>query len=89
MNKNVILASVFTTLFLISCGKKEEKPADTIIIEQPSETETPPPAPAEPVEEDGTSLEIGKDGVKINTKNGDNKTTIDVSDKDAKVEIKD
>ncbi|HBI00857.1 MAG TPA: hypothetical protein PLL09_10205 [Flavobacterium sp.] len=87
MNKNVILASVFTTLFLISCGKKEEQPADTIIIEQPSET--PAPAPAEPVEQDGTSLEIGKDGVKINTKDGDNKTTIDVSDKDAKLEIKD
>lgn len=87
MNKNVILASVFTTLFLISCGKKEEQPADTIIIEQPAET--PPPAPAEPVEEDGTSLEVGKDGVKINTKDGDNKTTIEVSDKDAKVEIKD
>lgn len=85
MNKNVILAAVFTTLFLISCGKKEEQPADTIIIEQPAET----PAPAEPVEEDGTSLEIGKDGVKINTKDGDNKTTIEVSNKDAKVEIKD
>lgn len=86
MNKNVILASVFTTLFLISCGKKEEQPADTIIIEQPAET----PAPAEePVEQDGTSLEIGKDGVKINTKDGDKKTTINVSDKDAKVEIKD
>jgi len=87
MNKNVILATVCTTLFLISCGKKEEQPADTIIIEQPAET--PTPAPEEPVEQDGTSLEIGKDGVKINTKDGDKKTTIDVSDKDAKVEIKD
>lgn len=89
MKKNVILAAVFTTLFLISCGKKEEQPADTIIIEQPAPAEAPVDTSAEPVEQDGTSLEVGKDGVKINTKNGDNKTTIDVSDKDAKVEIKD
>ena len=87
MNKNVILATVFTALFLMSCGKKEETTSETVIIEKEVPAETP--APAEPVEQDGTSLEIGKDGVKINTKNGDNKTTIDVSDKDAKVQIKD
>lgn len=87
MKKNVILSALFATLFLIACGKKEEQTTETVIIEKEVPAETP--APAEPVEQDGTSLEIGKDGVKINTKDGDSKTTIDVSDKDAKVEIKD
>lgn len=74
MKKSVFLLSLMAGIVSISCGQKEEKPADTIIIEQPAQESEPKVEE----EKDGTSLEVTKDGVKFETKNGDKSTSIKV-----------
>lgn len=75
MKKSVFLLSLMAGIVSISCGQKEEKPADTIIIEQPAQESEPK---VEEEEKDGTSLEVTKDGVKFETKDGDKSTSIKV-----------
>ncbi|GGD26937.1 hypothetical protein [Flavobacterium orientale] len=74
MKKSVFLLSLMAGIVSISCGQKEEKPADTIIIEQPAQES----APKVEEEKDGTSLEVTKDGVKFETKDGDKSTSVKV-----------
>jgi len=74
MKNKLMLLSLVAALVTISCGLKEEKPADVIVIEQP--------APEQPASS-GTSIEVGKDGVKIES----NKTNVEVKDDGAKVKI--
>lgn len=77
MKNKLMLLSLFAALVSISCGPKEEKPADVIVIEQPAEQQ------AAPETNSGTSIEVGKDGVKIES----NKTNVEVKDDGAKVKI--
>jgi hypothetical protein len=74
MKKSVFLLSLMAGIVSISCGQKEEKPADTIIIEQPAQESEPKVEE----EKDGTSLEVTKDGVKFETKDGDKSTSVKV-----------
>ncbi|CAM4145341.1 hypothetical protein FLAN108750_12575 [Flavobacterium antarcticum] len=90
MKKIGLTLSMFAIMALVSCKKEE-----TVVTPAP-ETETevvvlpppPPPAPVEEVEKDGTSISVGKDGVEVSTKDGDNKTVIDVKDGKGSIEIK-
>lgn len=74
MKKSVFLLSLMAGIVSISCGPKEEKPADTIIIEQPAQESEPKVEE----EKEGTSLEVTKDGVKFETKDGDKSTSVKV-----------
>ena len=79
--KNVLMMlSVIATTMVFSCGLKEEKPTEVIVIEKEVEKE---PAPAQ--EKEGTSIEVDKNVVKIST----DKTSVDLKHGKAKVEVKD
>jgi hypothetical protein len=83
MKKGLMMLTVLATTFAFSCGPKEEKPTEVIVIEKPAEE--PAPAAVPPAEKEGTSIEVDKNGVKVST----NKTSVDLKDGKAKVEVKD
>lgn len=76
MKKVTLILAGFTLLAFASCKEQKEEP-DTVVIEKEV------PAAAEE-EADGTSLSIGSDGVEFSTKDGDNKTEIDINTDDKK-----
>lgn len=78
MKKVTLILAGFTLLAFASCKEQKEEP-DTVVIEK----EVPAPAATEE-EADGTSLSIGSDGVEFSTKDGDNKTEIDINTDDKK-----
>lgn len=77
-----MMLTVLATTFAFSCGPKEEKPTEVIVIEQPAEKPAPVP---EPEEKEGTTIEVDKNGVKVSS----DKTSVDLNDGKAKVEVKD
>lgn len=80
MKNRLMMLSLIATTMVFSCGPKEEKPTEVIVIEQPAEKE---PAPVE--EKEGTTIEVDKNGVKVSS----DKTSVDLKDGKAKVEVKD
>ena len=68
----LILASVAMMLFA-SCKEESEKTTEKTVVIEKNETEAAPAG-----ETDGTSLSIDKDGVDFSTKDGTNKTEIEV-----------
>ena len=90
MKKIGLTLSMFAIMALVSCKKEEavvtpapETKTEVVVLPPP-----PPPAPEKEVESDGTSISVGKDGVEVNTKDGNNKTVIDVKDGKGSIEIK-
>jgi hypothetical protein len=79
MKNGLMMLSLIAATMVISCGPKEEKPTEVIVIEQPAEK----PAPVE--EKEGTTIEVDKNGVKVSS----DKTSVDLKDGKAKVEVKD
>lgn len=67
----LILASISIMAFA-SCNDKKEAVEETVIIETEVVT------PVEEEESDGTSLNVSKDGVEFSTKDGDNKTAVEI-----------
>ena len=93
--KKIVLTAAMALMVLVSCVKKEEKETEVVAPESTTDTvvvETPA-APVQEVapaaeETDGTSVSVGSGGVSVDSKNGTNKTTIDVKEGGAAVEIK-
>lgn len=80
----LILASVAMMIFA-SCKEESEKTTEkTVVVEK--EVEATPAAVEE--EQDGTSVNVGKDGVEFSTKDGDKKTEIEVKEGSGNVTIK-
>lgn len=77
-----MLLGLLTVLTIVSCRDKKETPPP------------PPPPQAESVveesneEADGTSVNVGTDGVDIQTKDGKKETNVTVEGGEANVEIK-
>lgn len=90
MKKIVLALSMLSVVAFVSCKKEvmppPPPPAPEVIVAPPPPP--PPPAPVKEVEKDGTSISVGSDGVEVSTKNGNNKTVIDVKDGKGKIEIK-
>ena len=89
MKKITLFLGILSIITIVSCKKKEEMPVPP--PPAPTESSVPTPEAPKPVVEDnkdGTSIKVGKDGVDISTKDGANKTSVNVSNGDAKVEIK-
>ena len=90
MKKIVLALNMLALVALVSC--KDETPPPPAPTPEPQVIVTPPPPPPAPEvteeETDGTSGSVGKDGVEVTTKDGDNKTVIDVKDGKGKIEIK-
>ena len=70
MKKVIFIFASMALLIGTSC--REESKSEKVIIEKQVET----PKDEEP---DGTSLSIDKNGVEFSTKDGDNKTEIDIN----------
>lgn len=86
MKKITLLLGVMSLLIFSSCKKTEPETetthTDTIIVETPAE------APPTPAEADGTSVKVGSDGVSYDSKDGKTKTTVEVKNGEAAIEIK-
>ncbi|RZJ68212.1 MAG: hypothetical protein EOO50_01985 [Flavobacterium sp.] len=66
----------------------EKKTTTTETTTEASTVETPPPAVETPAQDTtGTSVEVGSDGVKVDTKNPAGGTKVEVKDEKAKVEV--
>lgn len=90
MKKSVIALGAVALLAFASC-KEDKKIPDPAPETPPVENPAPTPSPktdTEKHDEDGTSVSVGKDGVQVNTKDGESKTDVNVSKNDASVEIK-
>lgn len=91
MKKIVLACSMLALVVLASCKKEVPPPPpppepQVVVLPPPP---PPPPAPVKAEEDkDGTSVSVGKDGVEINSKNGDKKTVIDMKDGKTNIEIK-
>ncbi|HEX9979097.1 MAG TPA: hypothetical protein VGB50_00870 [Flavobacterium sp.] len=93
MKKITILLGALALTAFVSC-KNEEK-TETTTVEPVAhdttvvvhETETVPVQDAEE-EQDGTSVSVDSDGMKVDSKSGEKKTDVNVSDDGAAVEIK-
>lgn len=81
MKKSIILGT-FALMAMASCEKKTEttiENKDTTVVVTP-----PPPAVETPADTSGTSVEVGKEGVKVDSKT----TDVKVEDGKTKVEVK-
>ena len=93
MKKITLILGLMSVLSFISCKKET---TETVEITTPATetvtTDMPPPPPPPPIVKDtvveGTSININSKGVKIDSKDGDNKTKINVSGGDSSIEIK-
>lgn len=92
--KKFLLFTGAIAMMTISCKNQEtetvEAPDTVIVQEAPEATpnDVPPPPPPAVEEADGTSIKVGSDGVTLDTKDGTKKTTVDVREGGAVLEVK-
>ena len=91
MKKVTLMLGALALTAMISCKKDVPPPPPPPPV--PAELPPPPPPPAPevppaPDEKDGTSVQVGKEGINVSTKNGAKDTEIKVDSKGAKVETK-
>lgn len=72
MKKVTLIFATVSILFFASCNDKKEVTEETVIIEAEAA------APEVDEENDGTSLSVSKDGVEFSTKDGENKTEVEI-----------
>lgn len=92
MKKIVLALNLLAVMAFVSCKKEVPPPPPPVpepqVIVVPPPPPPAPPAPVKEVDKDGTTISVGSDGVKVSTKDGDNKTVIDVKDGKGTIEIK-
>ena len=95
MKKVMLLSAVLVAAIMVSCKETETETttveSEPVITEEPAPATTPAAtdAPATTEEEaDGTSVQIGDGGVRVDSKNGENSTNVDVSKDGTAVEVK-
>ena len=87
MKKVTLIVASLAIFAFVSCKENQDEATvvekETVIIEKEA---APEAAPA--VEEnDGTSINVNKDGVEFSTKNGDKKTEVEVKDGSGTVKV--
>ncbi len=99
MKKTIFIFGAAAVLAFASCKKETTEETDVITTEAPAEevdatatemesTTTTTTTTTDTVEADGTSIKVGSDGVNVNSKDGDNKTTVKVNEQGGTVDIK-
>jgi hypothetical protein len=89
MKRILIMCSVLA-ITLVSCKKETTEENTTEIVRTDSVTvkqELAPPPPPQVEPRDGTSINVNSDGVNIDSKDGTNKTRVNVSKDNAGLEI--
>ncbi len=87
MKKIILLTGALAMTVLVSCKDNQTDPPpppEPVVHDEPA----PVPPPPEPEAADGTSIQVGSDGVSLDTKDGTRSTSVDVRDGGAAVEIK-
>jgi len=91
MKKITLMLGVVSMMALVSC-KKETTTVETVTPVSENIDNVPPPPPPAPVVKDsvtdGTSISMDANGVKVDSKDGDRKTKVNVSGGDSSIEIK-
>jgi uncharacterized protein YcfL len=83
MKKATLLLASFAIFATVSC---KESQGETTVVEKETvviEAEATPEAE----QNDGTSLSVNSDGVEFSTKDGDNKTEVEVKDGSGTVKV--
>ena len=96
MKKVFLILGAVSMLTLASCRKEEKEVTttdistnDTIVVQNEDPAPPPPPAPEAPAEDpDGTSVSINSDGINVDSKSGDKKTTVKVDGENSSVDVK-
>ena len=75
MKKVTVIIASLVILASVSCKEQKEEPTvvektETVVIEKDTQ----------PEENDGTSISINKDGVEFSSKDGENKTEVEIKD---------
>lgn len=89
MKKVLMIAGMAVMLSVASCKDKKEEPVTPPPpppVENPSADPAPQPITQE--EKDGTSINVSSDGVQVESKNGENKTDVNLSKDNQNIEIK-
>ncbi|GEC72099.1 hypothetical protein FFL01_16380 [Flavobacterium flevense] len=86
MKKLTMLLGLLTVLTIVSCREKKDPPPPPPPQAESVPAESVPEASKE--EADGTSVNVGTDGVDIQTKDGKNETKVTVEGGEANIEIK-
>lgn len=84
MKKASLFLGILSLLAIVSCKKKEESSAPVPQTETSNNTTTNVTAETK----DSTSIKVGSDGINVTTKDGETKTSVQLSGREAKVEIK-
>ncbi len=94
MKKSILLFGAVALMLATSCNEKKSETTEmtetTTTVIDTVDNDMPPPPPPPPVAEeaDGTSVSVNSDGVSVNTKDGTNKTQVEVKGNGGTVEIK-
>ncbi len=92
MKKITLALGLMSFIAFTSCKKETTETVEITTPATETVTNDMPPPPPPPIVKDtvveGTSININSKGVKIDSKDGDNKTKINVSGSDSSIEIK-
>ncbi|WP_339834900.1 hypothetical protein [uncultured Flavobacterium sp.] len=81
MKKVTLIIASLAVLAFSSCKEEQKEEPTTVVVEQPA-------AETQATEEsDGTSISVNSDGVEFSTKDGDNKTEVEVNDGSGTVKV--
>ena len=76
MKKSILILASISMMVFVSCKESTQETTEkTVVIEK---NDTPQPDMSTE-ESDGTSVSINKNGVDISSKNGDNKTEVEIN----------
>lgn len=90
MKKITFILASFTMVFFASCKEETEKTTEKTIVVEKQVEQTPviEETPVKVEEADGTSVNVSKDGVEFNSKDGTKKTEVEVKNGGGSVTIK-
>jgi hypothetical protein len=87
MKKLILGMGMLGMVLAVSC-KKDVPPPPPPPPPAPAQPMVPPPPPPAPEKQDGTSVNVGSDGVDVQSSDGSRKTGVSVSGGKASVEVK-
>ena len=87
MKKSLLLLAAVSVLAFTSCKEKTDETPDTVVVEKTTETQFVVPDTVT-TESNGTTINVNKNGAEYSTKDGENKTAVEVNKDGGSVTIK-
>ena len=82
MKKVILILASASLVIFASCDKKTETQTTTektIVVEKDAPEPEVVPVPVEPVDDNGTTINVGKDGVEFSNKDGKGNTEVNIN----------